>query len=88
MAEAFASGHLIDAILLLVVGEVGVLVLLWRARRTGIAPADLIPNIMAGAFLLLALRLALGGAGWKSCCTCLAAAGISHLADLRRRWRR
>jgi hypothetical protein len=86
MAELLSSGHLVDAILLLVTCEVIVLSLLWRSTGKGIAPSDLIPNILAGAFLLLALRLALSDAGWISCCACLAAAGVAHLIDLRRRW--
>jgi hypothetical protein len=87
MANLFASGTLLDAILLLVVGEIVALTLLWRWQRRGIAPADLIPNVLAGAFLLLAFRLALGGAGWMACSACLAAGGIAHLVDLARRWR-
>ena len=88
MAELFASGTLIDGILLLVVCEIVALALLWRWRRRGIAPADLIPNVLAGGFLLLALRLALGGAGWMVCSACLAAGGIAHLIDITRRWQR
>ena len=87
MAELFAGGHLVDGILVLVLVEVVALVLLWQRTRRGIAPADLIPNILAGAFLLLALRLALGGAGWMVCSAALAAAGIAHLVDLHCRWR-
>ncbi|MET0721402.1 MAG: hypothetical protein ABWY64_11290 [Tardiphaga sp.] len=86
MAEWFASGRLVDLILALVVVEVIVLALYWRATRRGVPPADLLPNILAGAFLLLALRLSLGGFGWQPCCACLAAAGVAHLVDLRRRW--
>jgi hypothetical protein len=87
MAELFASGTLVDGILLLVVGEVVALSLLWRWRRRGIAPADLVPNVLAGGFLLLTVRLALGDAGWMMCSASLAAAGIAHLVDLYRRWR-
>ena len=86
MAEWFASGRLVDLILALVVVEVIALALYWRATRRGVPLADLLPNILAGAFLLLALRLSLGGFGWPPCCACLAAAGVAHLVDLRRRW--
>lgn len=78
---------LVDAILLLVVAEIVALTMLWRWRRRGIAPADLIPNVLAGGFLLLTVRLVLGGAGWMACSACLAAAGLAHLVDLTRRWR-
>jgi hypothetical protein len=87
MAELFASGRLVDLILIIVVIEAGGLSIYWRSRRRGVSPGDLLPNLCAGAFLLLALRLSLGGAGWLLCCASLAAAGIAHLADLARRWR-
>jgi hypothetical protein len=87
MAELFASGHLVDLILVLTAIEAAGLVLYWRSRGRGIAPLDLLPNLLAGAFLLLALRLALGGAGWELCCGSLAAAGLAHIVDLGRRWR-
>lgn len=87
MAELFASGTLVDGILLLVVAEVIALMLLWRWRRQGIAPADLIPNVLAGGFLLLTVRLVVGGAGWMACSASLAAAGVAHLVDIKHRWR-
>jgi hypothetical protein len=88
MAELFASGRLVDLILIIVVIEGGCLSIFWRSRRRGVSPGDLLPNLCAGAFLLLALRLALGGAGWELSCASLAAAGLAHLVDLSRRWRR
>jgi hypothetical protein len=87
MAEWFANGRLVDLILVLTVIEAACLVLYWRSRGRGIAPFDLLPNLFAGAFLLLALRLALGGASWELSCGCLAAAGMSHIIDIGRRWR-
>lgn len=88
MAELFASGRLVDLILILVAIESAGLLIYWRSRRQGVSPGDLLPNLFAGAFLLLALRLSLGGAGWELCCASLAAAGIAHLVDVARRWRR
>ena len=87
MAEWYASGRLVDLILVLTVIEAAGLVLYWRLRGRGVAPLDLLPNLFAGAFLLLALRLTLGGAGWELCCGSLAAAGLAHIVDLGRRWR-
>jgi hypothetical protein len=88
MAELFASGHLVDLILFLTVIEAACLIVYWRSRGRGVTPLDLLPNLFAGAFLLLALRLALSGASWQLCCGSLAAAGLSHIGDLARRWRR
>ncbi|MGA7804721.1 hypothetical protein [Bradyrhizobium sp.] len=88
MAELFASGRLVDLILIVIVIEAAGLLSLWRYARRGVAPWDLLPNLCAGACLLLALRTALAGAGWLVACGCLAASGLAHLIDLYRRWRR
>lgn len=88
MAELFASGRLVDLILILVVVEALALILYWHRARRGITPLDLLPNLCAGAFLLLALRATLAGSGWMTASGCLALAGLAHLIDLYRRWRR
>jgi hypothetical protein len=88
MADLFASGRLFDVILMVVVLEAAVLLAYWRRTRRGIAPFDLLPNLCAGAFLLLALRATLAGRGWTIVSGCLAAAGLAHLIDVYRRWRR
>jgi hypothetical protein len=88
MADFFLSGRLVDFILIVVALEAAILLLLWRYAGRGIAPGDLLPNLCAGAFLLLALRVTLGGSGWTTTCGCLAAAGAAHLIDVSRRWRR
>ncbi|MGA2993983.1 hypothetical protein [Bradyrhizobium sp.] len=87
MAELFASGRLVELILMIVAIEAALLLIFWRSTGRGISPGDLLPNLCAGAFLLLALRLSLGGAGWELCCGSLAGAGAFHLVDLNRRWR-
>ena len=88
MAELFASGRLVDFILVVVVLEAAALLLYWARAGRGIAPLDLLPNLCAGAFLLLALRATLAGSGWMIASLCLAAAGLAHLTDVYRRWRR
>lgn len=88
MAELFANGHVIDLVLAVVVLETVALLLVWQHSRRGIAPADLLPNLCAGALLLLALRVTLGGGGWMPACGCLAGAGVAHVIDIGRRWRR
>lgn len=87
MAQLFDSGLLVDIVLLLVLLEAGVLAAYFCFRKKGIPLADLVPNLLAGAFLLLALRTVLSGGGWMTACACLAAAGLSHVIDLKRRWR-
>jgi hypothetical protein len=88
MADLFASGRLVDFILVVVALEVAALLLYWARARRGIAPLDLLPNLCAGAFLLLALRATLAGAGWTTASFFLAAAGLAHLTDIYRRWRK
>ena len=88
MADLFASGRLVDLILVVVVLEAAVLLLYWQCGRRGIAPLDLLPNLCAGALLLLALRVTLAGGGWLMVSLCLSAAGLAHLIDVYRRWRK
>lgn len=87
MAELFASGHLIDLILGLVLVEAIALTLLHRLTGKGVAPRDLVGLLLAGAFLLVALRAALTGAGWVWIGLWLALALMAHFADLALRWR-
>ncbi|WP_026380074.1 hypothetical protein [Afifella pfennigii] len=86
MSEFFASGLVVDAIAALMLVE-GIAIFLWR-RRTGqgLAPLDLLFNLAAGLFLLLALRASLTDAGWQAVALFLALAGIAHVADMLRRW--
>lgn len=87
MAALFASGRVVDLILGLTLLEGLALALLHRRTGRGVAPADLVPNLLAGACLLLAVRGALTGAWWGWVALLLAASLLAHLADLRRRWR-
>ena len=88
MAELFTSGRLVDLILMVVVLEAAALLWYWHRARRGIVPFDLLPNLCAGAFLLLALRATLAGSGWMTVSGCLAAAGLAHLTYIYRRWRK
>jgi len=85
--ELFASGRVVDLILLLMVVEAVVLgVLHWRTGR-GIPLPDLVPNLCAGALLLLAVRAALVHPEPLAPAPYLAVALVAHVADLARRWR-
>jgi hypothetical protein len=87
MAELFGSGRLVDVVLVVVALEALLLMLFWKFYGRGVAPGDLLPTLCAGALLLLALRVTLAGWDWPIPCACLAAAGLSHLVDVARRWR-
>jgi hypothetical protein len=81
MEALLASGHLVDAILLLVAVEALGLIL-WSRRARGVWPLALLCNLTSGAALMLALRGALTGAGWPVIAGCLALAGLAHLTEM------
>lgn len=87
MAAFFASGHVADLILLVLLAE-AVVLLAWR-RRTGRGPAPraVLALVLPGAALVLALRLALTGAWWGWIGLALFGALITHLYDLAQRSR-
>ncbi len=64
-----------------------VLLTLWHQRTgRGVAPAEWRLMLGAGLCLMLALRTVLMSAPFPLTLLFLAAAGIAHLADLKRRW--
>ena len=77
----------LDAILGLVVIEAIGLVVLNQTTGHGLAPKKILGMLAAGFFLMLATRLALGGAGDAPIAACLFASLLAHLADLAIRWR-
>jgi hypothetical protein len=86
MSDFISDGRAIDLIVGLVVVE-AFAVLGWRAiTGRGPAPLAFVCNLIAGAFLLVALRNALTQSSPSSIGACLAAALVAHLADLRGRW--
>jgi hypothetical protein len=87
MSEFLSSALVVDLVLLVVGLEVLGISLYWHLTGRGIAPANLLPNLLAGAALVLALRLALSDFSWPWYTACLAIAGIANVTDLRQRWR-
>ncbi len=85
LASWFASGRIIDGILLLVGAEA--LLLVWLSRRGGPPLPSLLANLASGAALMLALRSALVGAGWIVVAGWMLAGLLAHLADLGLRFR-
>ncbi|NVZ09712.1 hypothetical protein HW932_10605 [Allochromatium humboldtianum] len=88
MSELFASGRIIDLILVLIVVEGLVLALVHRRTGRGLPPSDLIGFLLSGFLLMLALRAALVGAWWGWISLALTGSLVTHLADLAWRWRR
>ena len=87
MGEFIASGRVVDLILGLMLLEGIFLTVHHRRTSRGIAPGDLVGILLAGGFLLLALRAALMGTSWFCIAGCLVGALLAHLFDLARRWR-
>jgi hypothetical protein len=85
MAELFASGRIVDLILVLMAAEAIVAVALYRRRGGRQQLASLLFYLASGACLLLALRFALIQGWWGWIALCLSAAFIVHLTELRRR---
>jgi hypothetical protein len=84
----FANGRVVDLVIALTVCEG--LFLAWLRRRSGkgLTLSDVVGNLAAGIFLMLALRAALLREPSENIAVWLVAALIAHLADLYRRWRR
>lgn len=78
----------LDAILILVLVEALALPA-WRARTgRGVPTRALLPNLAAGFFLMLAVRIALAPQlGPWPIAACLTCALVAHLVDLAMRWR-
>jgi len=85
MRALYASGHVIDLVLVLVAVEFAVLAWRRRSPRPGAAAIDTALALAPGVCLLLALRAALTGAPWTHVAAWLAAALPVHVADLIRR---
>jgi hypothetical protein len=83
----FASGRVVDLILALVVIEAIVLLIFRSMTGRGIPAVSLLINLLAGTFLLMALRSALTEMPWASTAAWLSAALVAHVADIALRWR-
>ena len=88
MGELFASGRIVDLILVIMIVEA--LVLYAFARRFGerVPLKGLLLNLAAGACLLLALRAVLTDAAWPLAAFWLGLALAAHLGDLAGRLHR
>jgi len=82
MEALFASGRVVDLILFLMACEVALLAVLRSSGRFPIPPQRLLPSLLAGACLLLALRAALTGAGVALCSMWLLLGLFGHVLDL------
>lgn len=85
--DLFADPRFIDAILALVVLEAAAILVFRFIRGSGPAPLGFLCTLLAGAFLLLALRCALVSASPTLIAGSLMLSLLAHLADLALRWK-
>lgn len=85
--ELFLITRLVDVVIAVTLLECAALFFYHRSTKRGLAPGDYLLNMIAGVWLMLALRSALGGAGWIWIAACLALAGLAHTADIAGRLR-
>ena len=88
MSEVVANGRLLDLVIGLTLLELAGLWLYHRLTGRGLSLTRLLPNLMAGLFLMLAVRAAMVQAHWIWIVLPLMASAVSHAADLRQRWPR
>ncbi|MGA9600729.1 MAG: hypothetical protein WBS22_10865 [Methylocystis sp.] len=88
MSALFANGAIVDLILVLVLAEAIAVIAYRFTTGGGPEPIGFVCNLIAGAFLLFALRGALSGAQWIWLAACLSGAFVAHAADLLTRWSR
>ena len=87
MAALFATGRIVDVILLVVVVEAAATLIWHRRTGRGLTGAETLGLLLPGVCLLAALRAALVGAWFGWIAAWLLAAFAAHLHDLARRWR-
>ncbi len=86
MREIFSGTLLIDIVIAVTVIE-WVLLSWWHHRtERGIPMSELQGTLMAGFYLMLALRASMVAAPWYVVALLLLGAGLTHAADLWRRW--
>lgn len=82
MNQLFATGHVIDLVIVVLALEVLVL-RVWLGRHAALPT----PTLLAGLGLLLAWRFAQAGWPWGYVALALGASGVAHGCDLWRHWR-
>ncbi|MCP1675825.1 hypothetical protein J2T57_002980 [Natronocella acetinitrilica] len=85
MEALVTSGRVVDLVLLLTAAEAIALVAYHRLTGRGVPPGELIPYLLAGVFILLALRVALVGAAWYWIPVLLLGSLFAHLGALAKR---
>ena len=88
LGDLFASGRIIDGIIVLMVLETVALLALRTITNNGVSPRGLLPFMAAGICLMLALRTALVDGSWMVIAGMLMLAFVFHILDIALRWDR
>jgi hypothetical protein len=86
LATLITNGTIAIPILILTLFEALALFLCRRAAARGPGLKAMLPNLLAGDFLLLAWLSGASHQSWRLTAICLLAAFAAHLTDLARRW--
>ena len=78
----FATGHIADLVLAVMVIEAGAIYVLMRRGRIQLAFRTYLSGVIAGGFIVLALRQALTGGSAASIALALACSFLAHIAEL------
>lgn len=86
LQSLFKSGNIVDLILALMAIEAAGLMLWHFMTGSGVGPRALLPFLIAGVCLMVALKFALTGQDWTLVATALGGAFVFHLLDIVLRW--
>ena len=87
MTALRTSGALVGAIVALIAIEAVVLVRRHRTTGLGAPPRAVLPNLLAGATLMLGIQLALWDQAYPGIFICLTMAGLCHSLEYRNHWK-
>ncbi len=87
MSDIFSDTGIIDIVIACTLLEWCGLFLWYRFTGRGLAPVELRFTLLSGLCLMFAVRCALSGLPQFLVMLSLCAAGATHIADIRRRWK-
>lgn len=80
--SAFSSGHIADLVLIVMMIEAAIIFILMRRGRINLPFRTYILGVIAGGFIVLALRLALTDAASAMIAIALALSFFAHIGEL------
>lgn len=80
------TSRVADILIIVMLAEAAVLIGYRLVKARGFAVSHVVTNLLAGLFLVLALKAALASAPWQWIAASLALAGVAHAVDVIMRW--